>query len=490
MNEATLYIDGCWVRPSRPNRLSSINPATEMTLQEVSAAGIEEVDLAVQAARRAFEGEWGHTRGAVRARFLEAMADDLERRAEELALLEVLDNGKPLPEARQDVAEAIACFRYYAGLACELDERQEQPLALDDPRFSCRIRHEPVGVAALIVPWNFPLLMAARKVAPALAAGATCVLKPSELTPLTALQLGHAAHAVGLPPGVLNIVPGRGYETGQALAQHPEVDKLAFSGRLITGARLVADTAADFNNPTLELGGKSSLIVFDDADLDAAVEWALYGIFRNQGQAGSATSRLLVQQGIAERLLERLVEAVRDICIGPGTEPGVQMGPLVSAARYSQVMEVIAQGRQDARLLTGGRRPPGLHIGYFIEPTVFDEPHTGSPLWRHEILGPVLSVKRFGTEEQAVAMANDSLYGFAAAVMSTDLDRARRVAGQLRVGVAWINCSQPALVQAPWGGTRLSGLGRELGPWGLDNYLEVKQVTEYISEEPWGWYGR
>lgn len=490
MTAATLYIDGRWVRSSQRNRLSSINPATEMKIQDFAAAGVKEVDLAVNAARRAFEGQWGSTRGGLRARFLEAMADDLERRAEELALLEVLDNGKPLPEAVQDVAEAVACFRYYAGLARDLDERQEQPLVLDDPRFSCRIRHEPVGVAGLIIPWNFPLLMAARKVAPALAAGATCVLKPSELTTLTALELGHTAHAVGLPPGVLNILPGRGKDVGRALALHPEVDKLAFSGRLVTGSRLMAATAADFKNLTLELGGKSSLIVFDDADLDAAVEWALYGIFRNQGQVSSATSRLLVQEGIADRLLERLVEAARDICIGPGTEPGVQMGPLVSASRYSQVMDIIAQGKQDARLLTGGRRPPGLLSGYFIEPTIFDEPHTGSPLWRHELLGPVLSVRRFKTDEQALEMANDSLYGLAAAVMSSDLDRANRVAGQLRVGVVWVNCSQPAFVQAPWGGTRLSGFGRELGPWGLDNYLEVKQVTEYLSDEPWGWYGR
>ena len=248
----------------------------------------------------------------------------------------------------------------------------------------------------------------------------------------------------------------------------------------------MADTAADFNNPTLELGGKSSHRLRRRRSR-CRREWALYGIFRNQGQAGSATSRLLVQQGIAERLLERLVEAVRDICIGPGTEPGVQMGPLVSAARYSQVMEVIAQGRQDARLLTGGRRPPGLHIGYFIEPTVFDEPHTGSPLAPRNP-GPVLSVKRFGTEEQAVAMANDSLYGFAAAVMSTDLDQARRVAGQLRVGVAWINCSQPASSR-PLGGTPPQRPRPRAGPLGLDNYLEVKQVTEYISEEPWGGTG-
>jgi betaine-aldehyde dehydrogenase len=405
-----------------------------------------------------------------------------------LAVLEVRDNGKPLPEAQCDVADAIGCFRYYAGLARELDERQDEPLEVGDARFSCHIRHEPVGVAGQIIPWNYPLLMAAWKLAPALAAGATCVLKPSELTSLSALELGMSADRIGLPAGVLNIVPGFGYEAGHALARHPGVDKLAFTGSVPTGSKIMSAAAADIRNISLELGGKSACIVFDDADLDAAVEWIMLGIFYNQGQVCSATSRLLVEERLAPRLLDRLVEAARAIRIGPGLEAGVQLGPLVSAAHHQRVSSLIELGKHGAALLTGGQRPAHLPVGYFIEPTIFDEPDTGSLLWREEIFGPVLCVKRFRTEAEALELANHSLYGLAAAVMSADLERATRVANALRAGIVWINCSQPTFVEAPWGGLKQSGIGRELGRWGLDNYLEVKQVTRYHSSEPWGWY--
>ncbi|MDH4560360.1 aldehyde dehydrogenase family protein [Pseudomonas sp. BN411] len=488
MNEATLYIDGRWVTPKQGSQFSSIDPATGECIAALSAAGVEDVDLAVKAARRAFERDWGKTRGSERASVLEALADNLERRQQELAVLEVRDNGKPLPEAERDVADAIGCFRYYANLARELDERQDQPLDVGDARFSCRIRHEPVGVTGQIIPWNFPLLMAARKVAPALAAGATCVLKPSELTSLSALELGLAASRIGLPPGVLNIVPGFGVEAGAALARHPGVDKLAFTGSVPTGSKVMSAAAADIKNISLELGGKSALIVFDDVDIEAAVEWILFGIFRNQGQVCSATSRLLVQEEIAPRLLERLVEAARDIRIGPGLEEGVQLGPLVSAGHYRKVMGAIDQGRPDAPLLTGGVRPRHLPRGYFVEPTIFDEPDIRSPLWREETFGRVLCVRRFKTEAEALALANDSRYGLAAAVMSTDLERAARVANGLRAGTAWVNCSPPTFTQAPWGGMKQSGIGRELGRWGLENYLALKQVTQYCGDEPWRWH--
>ncbi|WP_280288963.1 aldehyde dehydrogenase family protein [Pseudomonas sp. BN417] len=484
----TLFIDGRWVAPKHGNQFSSIDPATEQGIADLAAADEEDVDLAVNAARKAFDQGWGQTSGSERAGFLEALADELEAHRKALAALEVRDNGKPLPEAEWDVADAIGCFRYYAELARELDERQDQPLDVGDARFSCHIRHEPVGVAGQIIPWNYPLLMAAWKVAPALAAGATCVLKPSELTPLSALELGVAAERVGLPRGVLNIVPGFGGEAGQALALHPGVDKLAFTGSVPTGTRIMAAAAVDIKNISLELGGKSAFIVFDDADIEAAVEWIMFGIFWNQGQVCSATSRLLVQEGIAPRLLERLVDAARDIRIGPGMEEGVQLGPLVSAGQYQKVMGVIAQGKQTAKLLTGGVRPAHLPIGYFMEPTIFDEPDIRSTIWREEIFGPVLCMKRFKTEAEALALANDSRYGLAAAVMSTDLERAARVANGLRAGIVWVNCSQPTFTQAPWGGMKQSGIGRELGHWGLENYLEVKQVTQYCSDEPWGWY--
>ncbi|WP_444436912.1 aldehyde dehydrogenase family protein [Pseudomonas sp. A6] len=484
-----LYINGQWVSPDLGGTFTSFDPASGRPLREVPAATEEDVDHAVRAARQAFNRGWGQSRGSERAEWLEALANELERNQAALAELEVRDNGKPLPEAQWDVADAIGCFRYYAELARELDGRQDQALALPDERFRCRIRHEPVGVAGQIIPWNYPLLMAAWKVAPALAAGATCVLKPSELTPLSALELAAAADAIGLPAGVLNVLPGLGADAGGPLAQHPGVDKLAFTGSVPTGAKIMSTAAQDIKNVSLELGGKSAFIVFDDSDVEAAVEWILFGIFWNQGQVCSATSRLLVQEGIAPRLIERLVEATRAITIGNGLQPGVLLGPLVSQGQYDKVLGFIEQGKASgARLLTGGRRPAGLDEGWFVEPAIFDEPAENAIVWREEIFGPVLCVKRFKTEAEALRLANDSRFGLAGAVMSGDPQRAARVADGLRAGIVWVNCSQPTFTQAPWGGMKQSGIGRELGVWGLENYLEVKQVTEYVSDQAWGWY--
>ncbi|WP_263260537.1 aldehyde dehydrogenase family protein [Pseudomonas sp. RIT-PI-S] len=484
-----LYINGQWVSPDLGGHLQVIDPATEHVIGSVAAGTEEDIDNAVRAARAAFDGPWGSTSGEQRAGWLDSLADALEQDQAALAELEVRDNGKPLPEAQWDVADAIGCFRFYAGLARELDARQDEPLALADPRFRCHVRHEPVGVAGQIIPWNYPLLMAAWKVAPALAAGATVVLKPSELTPLSALELAVAAERSGLPPGVLNVVTGLGAEAGSALSAHPGVDKLAFTGSVPTGAKIMSAAAHDIKNISLELGGKSAFIVFDDADVEAAVEWILFGIFWNQGQVCSATSRLLVQQGIAPRLLERLVAATRQITIGPGLEPGMLLGPLVSAGQYEKVLQMIARGEAEgARLISGGRRPKDLDRGYFLQPTIFDQPAEDSALWRDEIFGPVLCVRRFTDEADALRQANASRFGLAGAVMSADPARATRVANGLRAGIVWINCSQPTFVEAPWGGMKQSGIGRELGRWGLENYLEVKQVTEYVSAEPWGWY--
>lgn len=484
-----LYINGQWVNPDLGGYFDTLDPATEQVIQRVPAGTEEDIDHAVRAARRAFDNGWGQTTGAERAEWLEALATELEGRQDALALLEVRDNGKPLPEAQWDIGDAIGCFRYYAELARELDGQQNEPLALPDERFRCHIRREPIGVAGQIIPWNYPLLMASWKVAPALAAGATVVLKPSELTPLTALELAAAADTIGLPAGVLNIVTGLGADAGSPLSQHPQVDKLAFTGSVPTGAKIMSAAAADIKNISLELGGKSAFIVFDDADIDAAVEWILFGIFWNQGQVCSATSRLLVQQGIANKLLDRLVEATRAITIGSGLEQGVLLGPLVSKGQLEKVIGFVEQAKlSGAKLLTGGKRPARLDQGYFIEPTIFDEPAENSIIWREEVFGPLLCVKRFATEQDAIRMANASRFGLAGAVMSADPQRATRVANGLRAGIVWVNCSQPTFNQAPWGGMKQSGIGRELGRWGLDNYLEVKQVTEYISSEPWGWY--
>jgi len=351
--------------------------------------------------------------------------------------------------------------------------------------------YEPVGVCAQIIPWNFPMLMAAWKVAPALAAGCTCVLKPSEHSPLTALELAGIADGVGLPAGVLNVITGYGATAGEALTGHPEVAKIAFTGSVPTGHKVMAAAAEGIRNISLELGGKSPLVIFDDTPLDAAVEWTLFGAFWNKGEVCSATSRLLLHEQIAVPFYERLLAAIAEIPIGAGLDEGVLLGPLISEQQYTKVLGYIEQGRREGlKLLCGGQRPAHLESGYFVEPTVFVDVPDTSRLWREEIFGAVLCVQTFQNETQALRQANDTPYGLAGAVMTADADRAERVVRGLDAGIVWVNCSQPTFTEAPWGGFKRSGIGRELGRWGLDNYLEVKQVTEYDAAKPWGWYLR
>lgn len=484
-----LFIDGQWVSPRRGGTLAVIDPATEAVIHQAPAGGPEDIDAAVAAARRAFDdGPWPRASGAERGRVLRAIADGIRDRLPELARLEVQDNGKPLPEAEWDIGDAAGCFDFYAGLAAELDAGPEA-IALPDARFTAKAVREPLGVAGAIIPWNYPLLMAAWKVAPALAAGCTMVLKPSELTPLTALELGSIVEAAGLPPGVLNIVTGTGPEAGRPLCEHQGVDKLAFTGSVPTGSAVMAAAARDIKRVSLELGGKSPFLVFDDADVEKAVEWIMFGIFWNQGQVCSATSRVLVQDGLYDRLLERLVAEAGRIRIGNGLDAGTLLGPLVSASQRDKVLAAIAQARADgAMVAAGGGIPAGFERGYFVAPTVLTDVPPDSTAWREEIFGPVVCVRRFADEAEGLRLANASRFGLAAAVMSADLERAERVAAGLRAGIVWINCSQPTFTEAPWGGYKQSGIGRELGRWGLENYLETKQVTRFVSDEPWGWY--
>jgi len=315
------------------------------------------------------------------------------------------------------------------------------------------------------------------------------VLKPSELTPITALEYGEIADEAGLPAGVLNIVTGFGPEAGQPLAEHPGVDKLAFTGSVPTGSKIMAAAARDIKAVSLELGGKSPLVVFANTPIDEAVEWIMFGIFWNQGEDCSATSRVLVEKPIYSRLMERLVEETKKIKIGHGLTDGVLLGPLVSDGQYQKVLAAIARGSQEgARLLSGGGVPEGLEQGCYVEPTIFADASLDGWIWNKEIYGPVVCVRPFGTEAEAIALANDTRFGLAAAVMSADLERANRVARALRAGIVWVNCSQPTFTQAPWGGYKQSGIGRELGEWGLNNYLETKQITTYDRSKPWGWY--
>ncbi|MCM2397211.1 aldehyde dehydrogenase family protein [Rhizobium sp. S95] len=485
-----LFIDGKWQAPAKGGTFPVIDPATEEVVHRAPAGTKEDIDAAVKAARLAFDqGPWPRLSGKERGAVLRRISEIILARKHDLARLEVIDNGKPMPEAVWDMEDTAGCFAFYAGLAEEMDDNPEEAITLAEPRFSSKVVREPIGVAGAIIPWNYPLLMASWKVAPALAAGCTMVLKPSELTPLTALELGAIVEEAGLPAGVLNIVTGLGADAGQPLSEHPGVDKLAFTGSVPTGAKIMAAAARDIKNVSLELGGKSPFVVFADSDIEKAVEWIMFGIFWNQGQVCSATSRVLVEDSLYPALMERLVAESAKIRIGNGLEDGTLLGPLVSKGQYDKVLAAIERGKAEGAVVAGGgKRPAGLDKGYFLEPTILTDMAEDSFVWTEEIFGPVVCVRPFRDEADAIRMANDSRFGLAAAVMSKDKARCERVARAFRAGIVWINCSQPTFTEAPWGGYKQSGIGRELGRWGLSNYLETKQITSFNSEEPWGWY--
>ncbi|KAI8543566.1 hypothetical protein RHMOL_Rhmol08G0228900 [Rhododendron molle] len=488
-----LFIDGEWREPVKKKRIPVINPSTEQIIGDIPAATAEDVEIAVDAARRALARnkgrDWASASGAHRAKYLRAIAAKITLRKSELAKLEAIDCGKPLDEAAWDIDDVAGCFEYYADLAEGLDAKQKAPVSLPMETFKCHVLKEPIGVVGLITPWNYPLLMATWKVAPALAAGCAAILKPSELASVTCLELAEVCKEVGLPPGVLNILTGLGPEAGAPLASHPHVDKIAFTGSTATGSKIMTAAAQIVKPVTLELGGKSPILVFEDVDLDKAAEWTIFGVFWTNGQICSATSRLLVQESIATEFLDRLVKWCKNIKISDPMEEGCRLGPVVSAGQHEKVMKLISTAKSEgATILCGGARPQHLKKGYFVEPTIITDVTTSMQIWREEVFGPVLCVKTFSTEDEAIELANDTQYGLGAAVISKDLDRCERVTKALQAGIVWVNCSQPCFSQAPWGGNKRSGFGRELGEWGLENYLSVKQVTQYISDDPWGWY--
>ncbi|MDE3813233.1 aldehyde dehydrogenase family protein [Sinorhizobium meliloti] len=483
-----LYIDGRWVAPAGGTMLPVIDPATEEVFHHIAAAGAADADAAVKAAREAFDnGPWPRLSGKERAKYLRAMAREIRDRLPELARMETRDNGKPLPESEWDLTDAVGCFDFYADLAEELDGQVEE-VKLADARFVSKTVREPLGVAVAIVPWNYPLLMASWKVAPALAAGCTMILKPAETTSLTALELGVIADAVGLPKGVLNILSGKGSVVGQALIEHPQVDKVAFTGSGTVGSRIMAAGAKDIKRISLELGGKSPFVVFADSDIEKAVEWIMFGIFWNQGEVCSATSRVLVEAPLYPQLLERLVEEAKKIKIGNGLDAGTLLGPLVNKGQYEDVLRHIDRAVEQGATIACGGRYEGFDKGFWVAPTILTDMALDSDAWVEEIFGPVVCIRPFEIEEEAIHLANDSRFGLAAAVMSADDQRCERVAAAFRAGIVWINCSQPTFTEAPWGGYKQSGIGRELGRWGLDNYLETKQITRLVGDEPWGWY--
>ncbi|KGJ08337.1 aldehyde dehydrogenase family protein (plasmid) [Paracoccus versutus] len=486
--QTRLYINGEWVAPAEGGTLPVIDPATEEVFHHIPAATAPDAEAAVAAAREAFDnGPWPRMTGAERAKYLRAIAQGIRDRLPELARIETRDNGKPLPESEWDLSDAAGCFDFYADLAEELDGEVEE-IALADDRFTAKAVREPLGVAVAIVPWNYPLLMASWKVAPALAAGCTMILKPAETTSLTALELGAIAEAAGLPKGVLNILSGKGSVVGQALVEHPQVDKVAFTGSGPVGSRIMATGARDIKRISLELGGKSPFVVFADSEIEKAVEWIMFGIFWNQGQVCSATSRVLVEAPLYPRLLERLVEEAQTIRIGNGLDEGTLLGPLVNKSQYEDVLRHIDRAVEQGATVACGGRHDGFDRGFWVAPTVLTDTAPDSDAWVEEIFGPVVCIRPFDTEDEAIRLANDSRFGLAAAVMSADETRCERVARAFRAGIVWINCSQPTFTEAPWGGYKQSGIGRELGRWGLDNYLETKQITSFVSKEPWGWY--
>ena len=483
-----LFIGNDWVAGKSGKHIDCIDPASGEVFDSVPAGGPADIDAAVSAARQAFDRGWKRTTGAERAKILRAISAGITANRERLAALETRDNGKPLPESFIDVDTIAQIYEMYAGLAEGLDARGEEALDLPGDAIRSTVAYRPIGVVGMITPWNFPLEQFTWKVAPALAAGCCAVVKPSEYTSLSALELAGIIAEAGLPAGVLNVVTGTGPEAGDALVRHPGVDKISFTGSTATGKHIMRTAAEDLKRVSLELGGKNPVIVFDDVDIDAGVEWVAFGAFVNQGQVCTATSRLLIHAPIADRFLKRLVEVAQGIRIGSGAAEGVKMGPLVSQVQYDKVMSHIAAGKKaGATLLTGGTRPAGLDKGYFLAPTIFADVTEDMSIWTEEIFGPVLSVMRFEDEDEAIRLANDTPYGLAATVLSKDKDRAERVADALDTGITWQNCNNMVVIQAPWGGVKKSGMGRELGRWGLESFLEPKQKTRWLTAGSLGW---
>jgi len=479
------YVNGQWVSSASGETFPVYDPSTEEVIAQVASSNAEDIDKAVKAARAAFDsGPWPATTAQDRGRILFRLAEKIRQNAAQLSELECRNTGKPIVEAEFDIADVATCFEYYGGLANKVTGNVN-PVPANALSFTMR---EPIGVAGQIIPWNYPLLMAAWKLAPAIAAGCTCVLKPAEQTPLTALEFANWFEEAGLPPGVINIVNGFGETAGAAIVAHPNVDKIAFTGSAAIGKIIVKSAADTLKRVTLELGGKSPNIFFPDADWEAAVDGALFGVFINQGEVCSAGSRILVEKKIYPKFVEAMAEKAKRIKLGAPLERDTKMGPLVSKEQYDRVSSYLEVGKKEAKVAIGGGRPKQFGKGYYVEPTIFYDVQNSARIAREEIFGPVASVIPFDGESEAIRIANDTPYGLAAAVWTRDIYKAFRVVKSLRAGIIWVNHMQPTYVEAPWGGYKQSGFGRELGPWGLEEYLETKQVFVNLDEAPIAWY--
>ncbi|HET9346145.1 MAG TPA: aldehyde dehydrogenase family protein [Candidatus Limnocylindrales bacterium] len=486
----SLYIDGEWTSPASGATSDVVNPSDGTVVQQVDVADDIDVQRAIAAARRAFDlTDWPRTPVSDRVALLNRVADLLERDRDKVARAETLNTGKALRESCYDVDDVVKVFRYYAGLA---DKETGRLVATPGTDAVAKIVYEPIGVCGLIGPWNYPLLQISWKVAPALAAGDTMVIKPASLTPLTTILLVELIEEAVAPRGVVNLVLGPGGRVGEALAASPDVDMVSLTGGIEAGRRLVQASAGNLKRVALELGGKSPNIVFADADFDAALDNALTAAFVHSGQVCSAGCRLIVDSAIHDRFVAELGRRADRIRLGHGLDPATETGALISEEHRAKVERYIAGAvEQGARLVAGGTRPtdPNLQAGFFVRPTVFADCRADMTIIREEVFGPVVTVERFTTEDEAVSLANDTTYGLAGAVWTNDASRAQRVAGRLRHGTVWINDYNVYMPQAEWGGFKQSGLGRELGPTGLDEYREAKHVYQNTAPGPSGWFG-
>jgi phenylacetaldehyde dehydrogenase len=475
-----MLIDGKWVEAASGKTFDTYNPATGEVLARVAEGDSEDIDRAVKAARRAFEsGPWPDISPSERGRLLWKLSDLLEQHLQEFAELETLDNGKPLLFSRiVDIPTAIDVFRYMAGWATKVEGNT---IPISDPRgkyFAYTLR-EPVGVVGQIIPWNFPMIMASWKLAPALAVGCTVVLKPAEQTPLTALRLGELIQEAGFPDGVVNIVPGYGETAGAALAAHPDVDKVAFTGSTEVGKLIAKAATGNLKKVSLELGGKSPNVVFADADLETAIPGAANAIFFNQGQCCTAGSRLFVHKSIFDKVISGVSAAAKKYTIGPGLDPSTNLGPVVSKEQLDRVCGYLESGmKEGAKATVGGHKRPGN--GYFVEPTVLVDVKPEMKVVREEIFGPVVTAIPFREPEEVIASANRTVYGLAAAVWTRDISKAHLVAAKLRAGTVWLNCYNVFDPALPFGGYKQSGWGREMGHAALELYTETKTVCAQL----------
>ncbi|WP_258535518.1 aldehyde dehydrogenase family protein [Bacillus sp. 03113] len=483
-----MYINGEWRESSNIQKRSIINPANGSIIGYSEEATIEDAREAIKAAREAFDsGVWSNLSTGERAEFLFKIADKIIENREELARLETLDNGKPYREAEADVDDAAACFRYYAGL---ITKPSGQTYDVPAPIQAMVIR-EPIGVCGLIVPWNYPLLMGVWKIAPALAAGNTIVFKPSEVTPVTSKKLLEIFEEVELPKGVANMVLGAGSIVGNEIVENKDVDKISFTGGTVTGKHIMRTAADTVKKVSLELGGKSPNIIFADADFETAVDYALFGIYAGSGQICAAGSRILVEESIHDRFVEKFVDRANQIIVGPGSDLESEMGPLVSEEHLNKVLSYIELGKKEgAALAAGGSRltENGLDKGYFVAPTVFVDVRQDMRIVREEIFGPVAVIQKFKNEQEAIKLANDSEYGLAGGVFTQDGAKGLRVVKKLRAGITWVNTYHFTFNEAPWGGYKQSGFGRGLGTFGLEEFQEVKQININLEVEPIGWF--